>query len=277
VSVKTFQTTVIIQLYIQQSQQPQQNNKMMILKLVKDGEISRISMEKAPDFKGLLELFKERFGQIPEGYQLRYVDDSKDTIRITDDRELDEAIRLSKEIWNSVLKIEIYNPKECPYEKKMEKIKGHLNCLNIPDFRNNLRNVHLPRGIGCKIALLIGAIMICKGCVFVLLLIMLGLFVGKRIMRKCCKARGERREDRCTSFFARSSNCECTSPKEVKPKPQIIQPKEEIRRDDELPFQFKMKQLEDMGFLSQSKNIEVLIQNRGDVLKAVKDLLEKSN
>jgi len=241
-------------------------------------------MEKAPDFKGLLELFKERFGQIPEGYQLRYVDDSKDTIRITDDRDLDEAIRLSKESWNSVLKIEIYNPKECPYEKKMEKIKDHLNCLNIPNFRNNLRNAHFPRGVGCKIALLFGAIMICRGCVFVLLLIMFGLFVGKRIMKKCCKARGERREERCGSFFARSFNCECTSPKEVKPspkevkpKPQIIQPKEEIRREDELPFQSKMKQLEDMGFLSQSKNIEVLIQNRGDVLKAVKDLLEKSN
>jgi len=38
-----------------------------------------------------------------------------------------------------------------------------------------------------------------------------------------------------------------------------------------------MKQLEEMGFLSQSKNIEVLIKNRGDVLKTVKDLLEKSN
>jgi len=46
---------------------------------------------------------------------------------------------------------------------------------------------------------------------------------------------------------------------------------------EEFPFQLKLRQLEEMGFSSRSRNIEVLIRNGGDVLRAVKDLLDKHN
>jgi len=42
-------------------------------------------------------------------------------------------------------------------------------------------------------------------------------------------------------------------------------------------FQAKLKQLEEMGFNQRTKNIEALITNGGDILKAVKQLLEKIN
>jgi len=265
----------------------------MILKLEKNGEISRISVDSAPDYQGLLRLFKERFGEIPEGYSLRYVDDAKDIIRISDDIELREAIRLAQELWNSVLKIEIYNPKDCPYQKKLDHVKNHFNNhFNNLNISNRVPR-RFPKTLG-KVILAIGAIMLLKGCCGFILLLLGLLFIGKIVMKKYCKARKEKkegrkgREDKCHFSFAKLFNCGEFSPRardypvsrEVQPESNVSNSEAEeikIRKADELPFQSKMKQLEEMGFLSQSKNIEVLIKNRGDVLKTVKDLLEKSN
>jgi len=49
------------------------------------------------------------------------------------------------------------------------------------------------------------------------------------------------------------------------------------RQQQQTPFQSKLKQLEDMGFISKTNNIEALINNNGDVLETVKELLEKKN
>jgi len=38
-------------------------------------------------------------------------------------------------------------------------------------------------------------------------------------------------------------------------------------------FSRSLKQLEDMGFLDRDRNIAVLVQNRGNVVNAVRDLL----
>jgi len=165
----------------------------MILKLEKNGEISRISVDSAPDYQGLLRLFKERFGEIPEGYSLRYVDDAKDIIRISDDIELREAIRLAQELWNSVLKIEIYNPKYCPYQKKLDHVKNHFNNhFNNLNISNRIPR-RFPKTLG-KVILAIGAIMLLKGCCGFILLLLGLLFIGKIVMKKYCKARKEKKK-----------------------------------------------------------------------------------
>jgi len=40
------------------------------------------------------------------------------------------------------------------------------------------------------------------------------------------------------------------------------------------PFEIKVKQLEEMGFLERATNIELLVKYRGDIVQVIKKLLE---
>jgi len=40
------------------------------------------------------------------------------------------------------------------------------------------------------------------------------------------------------------------------------------------PFEMKVKQLEEMGFLNKAKNVELLVKYNGDMVRTVRDLLD---
>jgi len=58
------------------------------------------------------------------------------------------------------------------------------------------------------------------------------------------------------------------SPKRETSKPIDIPSKKES------PFESKLKQLEEMGFMNRGRNIEILVKNKGDMVLVVRDLLE---
>jgi len=54
--------------------------------------------------------------------------------------------------------------------------------------------------------------------------------------------------------------------------PKVEEPKVEVPPIS--PFEAKLRQLEEMGFINKQKNIELLVKHKGDMLQAVKFLLE---
>jgi len=63
----------------------------------------------------------------------------------------------------------------------------------------------------------------------------------------------------------------------VKEEPKKEEPKKEEPQKEEptaSPFEAKLQQLEEMGFLNRQRNIELLVKWKGDVITAVMDLLE---
>lgn len=58
--------------------------------------------------------------------------------------------------------------------------------------------------------------------------------------------------------------------KEVEP----IKVEEVVQQTELSPFESKLKQLEEMGFVNRQKNIEFLVRSKGDMLETVKFLLE---
>jgi hypothetical protein len=58
----------------------------------------------------------------------------------------------------------------------------------------------------------------------------------------------------------------------VKVEPEVSVPEE--KKKELSPFEAKLVQLEDMGFVDREKNIERLVRNSGDLVRTIRELLE---
>ena len=61
---------------------------------------------------------------------------------------------------------------------------------------------------------------------------------------------------------------------EVVAEPEVVAPVEEEKKKELSPFEAKLKQLEEMGFVNRERNIETLVKRSGDLVKTIRDLLE---
>jgi len=63
---------------------------------------------------------------------------------------------------------------------------------------------------------------------------------------------------------------------EKKPEPVVAEKKPEpiVEKKPEGPFEQKLRQLNEMGFINESQNIELLVRFKGDMMQVVRQLLE---
>lgn len=272
---------------------------MLVLKLQLHNDIRRIQVEDNLTYDALLAVAKATFGEkeIPEKPVLKYRDNENDLITVTKNEELQEALRLSKENASpsKVLKIIVSSSSDCLFfdndcnfnfkalVEKFEKKKNEFCRRRKECFEGR-------RGGGCskfkKFAFFgLIAFLFCRCCLFWLLPLFLIACIVKKCVLKGWKGCGKSKK--CgVKRACKEKIAEVVS--KIEQQIPIIIPNEEIVSSDEeievanesnnqkeLPFQSKLTQLEEMGFLNRGRNIELLIQNAGDVLKTVKQLLDK--
>eukprot|EP01114_Cavostelium_apophysatum_P022267 TRINITY_DN799_c0_g1_i1.p1 TRINITY_DN799_c0_g1~~TRINITY_DN799_c0_g1_i1.p1 ORF type:complete len:292 (+),score=93.14 TRINITY_DN799_c0_g1_i1:100-975(+) len=286
------------------------NRETFSLKLQRGGEIRRVQVtfsEDQPfDYDALVRYARDLFfeGVRAEGRILcfRYKDEQNDTITVRSTRELEEALRVALNGTNRVLKLRVLvegdnEPEEsigCSFgsvddwEKTISegwsRIKKWKNQCKRQrgesdgnsDAKKDRRCKKFKKAKKCFLALFLIAIFagcVAKGCCLVLFLGIVALAVkcGFKFCKKVSKGgRG---------IFNCKVECRPTrplqQPKKEQPSPPLFHSGSSTAED--APFQSKMNQLEEMGFRDRSKNIEVLINNGGDLLQSVKDLLEKGN
>jgi len=232
-------------------------------------------------------------------YIFQYKDET-DVITFTNDLELEEGLRFSRVKHNSedenvpfvfFVRISLRSKqgaKQCPFQlgfenasscckKIVEKIKEkRSNCLanqGSCGFGN-------PLFIGLKIVGLIFLLhLICHPCILFPILFLLGIC---GLVKFCCRAKKGCGKTSLNCPIKREpipvpQRCPMEQPSMIR---QYVQPESKIEvesNSQELPFQAKLRQLEEMGFTSRTRNIEILIRNGGDVLRSVKNLLDKHN
>lgn len=255
---------------------------MSVIKLQFGTDVRRVPLQENQvlSFADLTKLTKETFAEIStlENFIYKYVDGENDKVSVTNDLELQEAFRVSKES-TSILKFEVlWNG--CPFEECFKKVKSCIeknSAFLCPKKEGEPSALEQGSGVCRKIffAGIIGFLM-CRGvCFFYLFPLAFMYFMAQKFLWGNCNRR------------ARERGCgRSRQPRNAEPKPIIV---EEMIREVKLeearnnnnnnvqPFQVKLAQLEEMGFTSRGKNIELLINNSGDVLKTVKELLEKNN
>lgn len=249
---------------------------MSIIKLQFGNDVRRIRLEENQEinFSDLLKLTKETFTEISslDNFIFKYRDIDNDIVTVTSDLELQEAFRVAKDAGVGSLRFEVqWNG--CIFEESLKKVKSFVDkkkALLCPNSAPG--ECSLDSNNRCKkifFAGLIGFLM-CRGCcIFFLLPLFFIYFIASKLVwrdfnkkakRTCTKGRNISSEP-IVEEIVRQSNVE----------------NDEVGSQQPQPFQVKLGQLEEMGFTNRSKNIESLIKNSGDVLKTVKELLEKNN
>lgn len=270
---------------------------MVVIKLQNGSDIRRITVQEHTTLQALNDLTKSEFQKVglPSEFVYQYQDPENDTITVSNDLELDEAFRLAGES-SAILKLTIQpiqkydaQSSQCPLEclqnldfqsichKLREKKKqwkaawranskcGEKKNKKSKDERKDKKCLK-KRGLHL---ILVGLVflMFCKTCFCILPFIGLicAFFFCKSIKKrwnKCCTRSISLVQPRNIDSSTNSNSNSIS--------------KDEVQTTElQLPFQEKLKQLEEMGFSNRAKNVEVLVKNGGDILKAVKDLLEK--
>jgi len=288
---------------------------MLVLKLKFGKDIRRIPSptvqssgleESKLTFQELSRLALECFkSEDTSEFVFQYKDDEKDLITITNDLELEEGLRLARSVSRSSdspvvfsVKVSRKGQTECPIKCGLD---SAVSCIHkaVEKFKEKRALCKKNDTSGCcfrggrcspfKIALklfglffLIKLFFFCQCCFFFIPLLAVAGFGIKRFI--CSRSSSS-----CPVSLCSRRQIPVPSPQHVNqnrnPNPEVVEveSKQEVEEDEpqpnreELPFQLKLRQLEEMGFSSRSRNIEVLIRNGGDVLRAVKDLLDKHN
>jgi len=118
------------------------------------------------------------------------------------------------------------------------------------------------------------------------------VYNGKSCRSQCPYQRKTEEKEQPKTESPKVESPKVESPKVESPKvePKVESPKKEERAPEspkretskpidiplkkESPFESKLKQLEEMGFINRGRNIEVLVKNKGDMVLVVRDLLE---
>jgi len=269
---------------------------MVAIKLVNGKDIRRISLEEPlTSFASLVVLAKQTFGESypkEEDFLFKYKDNENDLISITNDKDLEEAFLYYSNLNAGILKIELtstssccfqkfFKDEDCPrkikeffQQKKKEFCERRKRCASNNDGKRKCGRILK------KVLFALFILFVAHKCCFLsffLLFAGLGFCFAKRICRSAC--------------FIGSNPMNCARKQNENVVNRNVESKEEVDSNDNnnirqpsrnlnekgLPFQTKLKQLEDMGFTSRTNNIEALINNNGDVLETVKELLEKKN
>jgi len=276
---------------------------MFPIKIQNGSDIRRVTIQEDSSFLQLRDIARNVFvANVPESFVFKYKDNENEFITITNDFELSEAIRFSKTTGHS-LKILITHPwiptnlaRSLPfqldpaqlwkaYDSSIEYGKHGLDVLAEKVHGLRQRAGHC-RGAWKKgVLALILFLWLCKGCslIFMMLVGIIGYKVSSSYFgdRRGCNRRGANRAD-----------APIPSAPPVDREEHVAQPaqplyprvdREEHVNQPSYPrvnedrgarmFEEKLKQLEEMGFLSRTRNIEVLIKNNGNILQSVKDLL----
>jgi len=282
---------------------------MISFKITNGSDIRRISVEEPiSSYSSLVTLAKQTFGSSfpKEKFVFKYKDEDGDNISVTSDRDLEEAFKyLSIDSNNNnkqkSLKLEIVQPNSCCFNKFFQDDNCHLKIKEFitrkkTEFCEKRKKCNLNGNgkKGCrifkKVLFALVLLFLCTKCCFLSIFLLLGA-VGFCCAKKFCKRT-------CSSFSKSGSDYSCpifgncsTNQNPIRNENNIQndvnnnnqkEEEEEVKRivvknEKELPFQSKLKQLEEMGFASRTNNIEALINNNGDVLQTVKELLEKKN
>jgi len=278
---------------------------MFVVKLQYQSEIRRVAVVDPIKYDRLKQLAHELFSttSLPETFLFQYKDSEGDDVSVSSERELEEAIRIVQNNNPAILKLEIKsqqkNSDECCVQKFFE------NCRE----RRNQCGQQSGRCCSKKFFLipLIVLLLVFKPCLGLILLAVGGICAVKRHFAFSTSDRincDRRRRGSCRTQSSNGSQCPITSycsstvaPKSsdvnTVPKSEEVLNKEtantyfegkqeqeqELEQEYEKvnsPFQSKLIQLEEMGFRDRTANIELLIKHGGNLLKSVKDLLEKN-
>jgi len=240
-------------------------------------------------------------------FVFQYRDDEEDFITITNDLELEEGIRFvtskrSSEDAPIVFSLKIsrrskeVQGEQCPFQVSFDSASSCCKKVfeKFQEKRKKCAAKRKERGsgkcgfgkcsplkIGLKIfafILLLKLIFFCRCCFFIPLLVLAGWGLKRFLCNKQYKCKRNWSETCHVPIAPQQVDQQVDQQVNQTIYPEV-ESKQEIEVDDqtvpELPFQAKLRQLEEMGFNSRTRNIEILIRNGGDVLRSVKDLLDK--
>jgi len=267
---------------------------MITIKIQNTNDLRRISIDESSSLDNLKQVARELFISLPENFIFKYKDNENEFVTISCDRELSEAFQVAKAYPDKLIKIIIANPwlpgslvqflpfhlDSAPinrfHQTAHEIIALKLACIreHFPKCRQRLNEVS-PK----KIALLLLFSWIFFHSHF--FLFFFTIFVGFKLVGKFC------RSDSIFKCFQCPRNQQPVQQFQQQPvqqpvqqfQPQPVQQFQPLYPDIHLnnqPFSFqqKIKQLEEMGFSSRTRNIEVLLKHNGDLIQCVKELLE---
>lgn len=263
------------------------------LKLQCASDIRRVTVQENITFSELRQLVKDTFGGSSiDGLVFKYKDSENEFITLTNDNELFDAIRLSKSAQHT-LKILIVIPwlpisvaRSIPFQLDSSRLKycgdrikeaSNVSCNAISTGVSQLRQRVGPCKPIVKKGLVAAAFLwwLCHGCSLFILLIA-GL-VGYRYFGLFSNLINDNRARFHQSLF---NNYAPSAPPVERAEQNlypanysaapVVQPHERNHQ-----FQDKLKQLNEMGFTQAERNIGALIKNNGNLLEAVKTLLDE--
>jgi len=261
------------------------------IKLQNAADIRRVTVNENISLVELRQLVQNTFGNILlDGLVFKYKDNENEFITLTNDMELSDAIHRSK-LDNHSLKILVVAPwlpaylvQSIPFQLNPARFRGCSDRI-----RDRIRSScevasHHIRGCAdragsakplVKKGLLCLAFLwwLCHGCS----LFILGIagFVGFKYFGLCSSIFNDNHEQR--RFHGRNQYVPSAPPVEQVERdlyPSINAPIQQHNDNQLQGFQEKMKQLSDMGFYDSTRNINALLKNNGNVVEAVKTLLD---
>jgi len=86
---------------------------MLTVKIYFDNEVRRVSLEEdLKTFQDLASLIKTLVKRYNKSWQIKYYDEERDLVTIASDLELAEALKISRQISNNILRIHLYEVKK---------------------------------------------------------------------------------------------------------------------------------------------------------------------
>jgi hypothetical protein len=278
---------------------------MIVIKLQNGSDIRRVALSDVINYSKLLELATELFGPKlnTKRIHFQYVDFDGDDISVTKDKELEEAFRIAQETNPSILKLQIVSAdkkSECCIAKWWN-CKKQQKCWQQWSACQQRSQCKSPCSPLKLLFIPLIVLFIFKPCLLFCLIPI--LLIGAAIKCFCCA----KRRNSCWAAYRSSNASGCClfnfpteqqsesndSQRELRPEnadnadtTPVPPAKSEVGTEtssenfntkDGTNFEVNLKRLEEMGFNDRSKSIEILIKNGGNLLRTVKDLLDKAN
>jgi len=263
---------------------------MISIKLQNASDIRRITVSENLTFSELNQIAYSTFGNaLPSSFLFKYKDFENEYITLTTDVELSEAIRTSQQA-NHTLRVMIVHPwlpvsvsKAVPFQLDPSKyIDTARPWIQIAQSRvanviNNIRSRPTPRydilkWKKCILALIL-FFFLCRGFSMFFFIVMGVVYYrySGNFFSSSPRPRGDVRINHNHNPVPSAPIIE----DEIQQPVSQMYPNVNQQQADRgvIAFQEKLAQLYEMGFSDRNLNIQVLTQNRGDLLKSVKDLL----